>query len=36
MLIPKEHHADLGKLTELIEAGVVTPSVGGTYPLDQG
>ena len=35
MLIPKEHYADLDKLTELIEAGTVTPSVGCTYPLDQ-
>jgi NADPH:quinone reductase-like Zn-dependent oxidoreductase len=24
-----------GKLTEFIESGTVTPSVGGTYPLDQ-
>jgi NADPH:quinone reductase-like Zn-dependent oxidoreductase len=35
MLIPKEHYPDLEKLTEFIESGTVTPSVGGTYPLDQ-
>ncbi|MEO6125101.1 MAG: NAD(P)-dependent alcohol dehydrogenase [Ilumatobacteraceae bacterium] len=35
MVIPKEHYADLEKLTELIEAGTVTPSLGGTHPLDQ-
>ena len=35
ILIPKEHYADLDKLTEFIEAGTMTPSVGGTYPLDQ-
>ena len=34
MLIPKEHYTDLENLTELIEGGKVTPSVGGTYPLD--
>ena len=35
MLVPKEHYADIEKLTELIEGGSVTPSVGHTYPLDQ-
>ena len=35
MLVPKEHYGDLDKLTEPIEAGTVTPSVGCTYPLDQ-
>ena len=35
MLVPKEHYADLDKLTELIEAGNVTTSVGCTDPLDQ-
>ena len=35
MLVPKEHFADLDKLTELIEAGNVTTSVGCTDPLDQ-
>jgi len=33
--ISKEHHADLERLTELIEAGELTPIVGTTYPLDQ-
>lgn len=31
----KERAADLERLTELIQAGQLTPSVGGTYPLDQ-
>jgi NADPH:quinone reductase-like Zn-dependent oxidoreductase len=35
MLVPKEHYADLERLTELIEAGAVTPSIDRTYPLDQ-
>jgi len=35
MLLPKEHYVDLEKLTELIEAGTVTPSIGLTYPLGQ-
>jgi NADPH:quinone reductase-like Zn-dependent oxidoreductase len=35
MLVPKEHHADLERLTAYIEAGTVTPSVDRTYPLDQ-
>ena len=33
MLVSKEHHADLESLTELIEAGSVTPSVDRTYLL---
>ncbi len=35
MLASKEHHADLAPLTELIEAGKVTPSIEATYPLDR-
>ena len=35
MLASKERHADLERLTELIEAGKVTPSIDRTYPLDQ-
>ena len=35
MLASKEHYPDLEALTELIEAGSVTPSVDRTYPLDQ-
>lgn len=35
MFISKEHHADLGPLTELIEEGAVTPVLGGTYSLDE-
>jgi NADPH:quinone reductase-like Zn-dependent oxidoreductase len=31
----KERSADLERLTELIEAGKLTPSVERTYPLDQ-
>jgi NADPH:quinone reductase-like Zn-dependent oxidoreductase len=31
----KERSADLERLTELIEAGKLTPSVDRTYPLDQ-
>jgi NADPH:quinone reductase-like Zn-dependent oxidoreductase len=31
----KERSADLERLTELIEAGQLTPSVDRTYPLDQ-
>jgi len=34
MRMPKERAADLERLTALIEAGRVTPSVGATYPLD--
>jgi NADPH:quinone reductase-like Zn-dependent oxidoreductase len=32
-LLCKERSADLERLTELIEAGTVTPSVDRTYPL---
>ena len=35
LLVPKEHYADLERLTEYIEAGTVTPSIDRTYPLDQ-
>jgi NADPH:quinone reductase-like Zn-dependent oxidoreductase len=35
MLTPKEHASVLERLTELIEAGKVTPSIDRTYPLDQ-
>jgi NADPH:quinone reductase-like Zn-dependent oxidoreductase len=35
MKMPKEHHADLERLTELIEAGHVTPVIDETYPLQQ-
>ena len=35
LLGPKEHYADLERLTEYIEAGTVTPSIDRTYPLDQ-
>ncbi len=35
MLTSTEHHADLAPLTELIEAGKVTPSIEATYPLDR-
>ena len=34
MLVSKEHHADLVALTELIEAGKLTPSIEATYTLD--
>jgi NADPH:quinone reductase-like Zn-dependent oxidoreductase len=33
--IAKERASDLEQLTELIEAGQVTPSIDRTYPLDQ-
>jgi len=33
--ISKETHADLERLTELIEAGELTPIIDSTYPLDQ-
>jgi NADPH:quinone reductase-like Zn-dependent oxidoreductase len=33
MRVPKESASDLERLTALIEAGQVTPSVGATYPL---
>lgn len=35
MLASTEHHADLVVLTELIEAGKVTPSIDQTYTLDR-
>ncbi|MDX6372896.1 MAG: hypothetical protein QOD98_1884 [Nocardioidaceae bacterium] len=33
--VPKERASDLERLSALIEAGQVTPSVGATYPLEQ-
>jgi NADPH:quinone reductase-like Zn-dependent oxidoreductase len=35
MLASKERASDLEPLTELIEAGTVTPSIDRTYPLDR-
>ena len=35
MFVNKESGSDLVRLTELIEAGKVTPSIDRTYPLDQ-
>ena len=35
MFIAKERSSDLERLTDLIEAGTVTPSIDRTYPLDQ-
>lgn len=35
MLVSKEHHADLAPLTDLIDAGRLTPSIDRTYPLDR-
>ena len=35
MLISKERHDDLERLTEMIEAGRVEPVIERTYPLDQ-
>jgi len=35
MLAAKEHFSTLERLTDLIEAGKVTPSIDRTYPLDQ-
>jgi len=35
MLAPKEHASVLERLSGLIEAGKVTPSIDRTYPLDQ-
>ncbi len=35
MLASKEHHSDLAPLTELIEAGKVTPTIEATYTLDR-
>jgi NADPH:quinone reductase-like Zn-dependent oxidoreductase len=33
--VKTQNHADLVALTELVEAGKVTPVIGGTYPLGQ-
>jgi NADPH:quinone reductase-like Zn-dependent oxidoreductase len=35
MKVPKENYADLERLTDLIEASSVTPSIDRAYPLDQ-
>jgi NADPH:quinone reductase-like Zn-dependent oxidoreductase len=35
MKTPHEHHADLERLTQLIEAGSLTPVIDTTYPLDK-
>jgi NADPH:quinone reductase-like Zn-dependent oxidoreductase len=35
MVTPRQRAADLERLTVLIEAGKVTPSIGATYPLDE-
>lgn len=35
MLVSTEHHADLAPLTDLIEAGRLTPIVDRVYPLNQ-
>jgi NADPH:quinone reductase-like Zn-dependent oxidoreductase len=35
MVTPRQRSSDLDRLTSLIEAGTVTPSIGATYPLDQ-
>ncbi|MHA7141737.1 MULTISPECIES: NAD(P)-dependent alcohol dehydrogenase [unclassified Arthrobacter] len=35
MFVAKERSADLELLGGLVEAGVITPQLGGTYPLDQ-
>ena len=35
MLTPRQRPADLDRLTALIQAGTITPSIGATYPLDQ-
>jgi NADPH:quinone reductase-like Zn-dependent oxidoreductase len=35
MLVSTEGHADLAPLTDLIDAGTVTPSIDAVYPLDQ-
>jgi NADPH:quinone reductase-like Zn-dependent oxidoreductase len=34
-LISKEHYGDLERLTELIEAGAVTPSIDRAFPLER-
>jgi NADPH:quinone reductase-like Zn-dependent oxidoreductase len=33
--LPKEHYADIERLTELVEAGKLLPIIDRTYPLDQ-
>jgi NADPH:quinone reductase-like Zn-dependent oxidoreductase len=35
MVVPKEHHEELLRLTELIEAGRITPVIDRTYPLSE-
>ena len=35
MVVPKENAGDLERLTDLIEAGAVTPSIDKTYPLER-
>jgi len=35
MFIAKQRSGDLARLTELIESGTVTPSIGRTYPLEE-
>jgi NADPH:quinone reductase-like Zn-dependent oxidoreductase len=35
MLVSKEHHADLAPLTDLIDAGRLTPSIDRTYTLSE-
>lgn len=35
MLIAKDRSSDLQRLTDLIEAGTVTPSIDKTYLLDR-
>jgi NADPH:quinone reductase-like Zn-dependent oxidoreductase len=35
VVTPRQRSSDLDRLTTLIEAGTVTPSIGATYPLDQ-
>jgi NADPH:quinone reductase-like Zn-dependent oxidoreductase len=34
MLTPRQRASDLERVTEFLEAGTVTPSIGATYPLD--
>jgi NADPH:quinone reductase-like Zn-dependent oxidoreductase len=35
VFIAREHHEDLLALTELIEAGMVTPVIDRTFPLSE-
>jgi NADPH:quinone reductase-like Zn-dependent oxidoreductase len=35
MFMAREHHEELESLTELIEAGKVTPVIDRTYPLSE-